>query len=402
MPEKENAVVVSKDKLLIDEIKINISSIANLIGSIKSHDRAYNFIKEKRPSLIFIDIRDDVETGLALAERVKRLLPNRMLFAIAGALNSKLILRSLRSGFTDYILFPFDNNEPLIDIVKAAQQKGKQSRRAGEILIFSSNKGGQGVTTIALNTADHIQRLFNGRVLLVDFNMNSGDIAVFLDLQESYTPLNLIKDIERLDENLLFSSIIKHPSGFYILSAPENITDSASITVEDINKMFQVLKSFMDYIIVDLGDGFSEKTAAAFDIADNIFLILQQSVPSVKSAKKLIDLFYNVGYKEDKVKIIINRYEEKNLIGLHDIEKLISQKIYGSIANDYFPASDAVNRGELIARHHSGSRIDQDISALASRITNIKIEDNDHGRKKLLKKWLSSIYRGNKARERKA
>lgn len=401
MPEKESAVIVSRDKLLIDEIVKNISSLADLMGSIKNHGRAFNFIKEKRPSLIFIDIREETKIGLALAERVKRLQPDIMLFAIAGSMDSKLILKSLRSGFSDYILFPFDNGS-LLDIVKAARQKGKQNRRTGEILLFSSNKGGQGVTTIALNAADHIQRLFDGRVLLVDFNLNSGDIAVFLDLEDSYTPLNLIKDIERLDENLLFSSIIKHPSGFYILTAPENITDSAAITVKDINKMFEVLKGFMDYIIVDLGDGFSEKTAAAFDIADNIFLILQQSVPSVKSAKKLIDLFYNVGYKEDKVKIIINRYEEKNLIGLHDIEKLISQKVYASISNDYFPASDAVNRGELITKHHSGSRIDRDILALASSITNIKIDDQDQGRKKLLKKWLSSIYKGNKSQERKS
>ena len=391
MADKKSAVIVSGHEGLIEDIKADIISMTDAPGLVKDFEPAYSFIMEKMPDFLFLDIRKDAETGFEIAEKVRRDLPETMLFMIAGSKDPDIILRALKAGAEDYIIFPFEQNA-LLNAVKTAVEKGLRQKREGRLIVVSGYKGGQGGTTLAVNLADHIHTLSGKRVLLVDFNFQTGDVSVFLDLTDSYTPLNFLNDMKRLDENLLFSSLIAHERGFYVISASEDMGEASKIEVEDINNIFQTLKNYMDYIIVDMGHGFTDKTVAVFDIADTILLLVQQAVPSVKSIKKLLDLFHGVGYMEDKVKIIINRYEKNNVLGEKEIEELLGQKTYAVLSNDYLPANNSVNKGELISRNHEDSRINRDIEALAGLITNIKIKKPE-AEKNIIKRLLLSIFK---------
>ena len=392
MEDKVKAIIISKDETLVRDLKEKLVSIADIQAMVRDVRGSYSQIKEQAPRLLFLDIRDDAESVFGLAGRVERFLPDTRILVLNDSKDPDLIIRSLKTGAADFILLPADKNSFLAS-VKLALEKGARLEREGEIIVISSTKGGQGVTTLAVNLADHIHTLTGGRVLLVDFNLQTGDVASFLDLESNYTVVDLLKDMPRLDENLLFSSLTQHSGGFYVLTAPEEMDRAEMAATEDISRMFRTLKEYMDYIIVDIPHEFTEQTAPVIDLAERVLLVSQQIVPALKAVRKALDLFRTVGYEEDRVKIVINRYEKRNEIGREEMEKLFEQKLFAIVSNDYNAVTDAINKGELLSANHEGSPANRDIAAIATLLTGIQPKGYDQTRQGFFRRFLSVAHR---------
>jgi pilus assembly protein CpaE len=371
MADKVKGIILSNDEALVMDLKGKLVSVADMQTIAGDGKGPYSQIRDQAPRLLFLDIRDDTETIFGLAGRVERFLPDILVFILNDSKDPDLIIRSLKAGVDDFISLPVDRND-LLTSVELALEKGARGEREAETIIIHSNKGGEGVTTLSVNLADHIHSLTGGRVLLTDLNLQTGDVALFLGIESKYTVVDLIKDMPRLDENLLFSSLVQHPAGFYVLTAPEEIGKAEVVAAEDIGRMFRILKEHMDYIIVDIAHEFTEQIASVIDLADRILLISQQTVPALKAVRKTLDLFREVGYQDDKVKIVINRYEKGNKIRREEMEKLFEQKLYAIVSNDYHAVTDAINKGELLSKNHVGCPADRDIAAIAELITGIQ------------------------------
>lgn len=377
MAEKVKGLLLSSDGLLGEDLKEKLATTADMQAIIGDVRGAYSQIKEAPPRLLFLDIRNDPEAMFGIAGRVERFLPEVLIFMVNDTKDPDLIIRSLKTGADDFITLPMDNNG-ILTAVNLALEKGARGEKDADIIIVHSSKGGEGVTTLSVNLAGHIRSLTGGRVLLVDLKAQTGDVALFLDLEGKYTVPDLIQDMPRLDENLLFSSLIQHPSGFYVLTAPDEIDKTDIVSTEDMGRMFGMLKEYMDYIIVDMAHEFSEQTASVIDLAEKILLLSQQTVPALKAVRKTLDLFKTVGYEEDKIKIIINRYEKGNAIRQEEMETLFGQNVFALVANDYRAVTDAINKGKLLSVDHEGTPADRDIAAIASRLTSI--QKSKHGR----------------------
>ncbi|MCD6486487.1 MAG: AAA family ATPase [Syntrophobacterales bacterium] len=392
MEDKVKAIIISRDETLVRDLEEKLVTMADIQAMVRDVRGSYSQIKEQAPRLLFLDIRDDAESVFGLAGRVERFLPDTRILVLNDSKDPDLIIRSLKTGAADFILLPVDKNSFLAS-VKLALEKGARGEREGEIIVISSTKGGQGVTTLAVNLADHIHALTGGRVLLVDFKLQTGDVASFLDLESNYTVVDLLKDMPRLDENLLFSSLTQHSGGFYALTAPEEMDRAEMGDTEDIGRMFRTLKEYMDYIIVDIPHEFTEHTAPVIDIAERILLVSQQIVPALKAVRKALDLFRTVGYEEDRVKIVINRYEKRNEIGQEEMEKLFEQKLFAIVSNDYNAVTDAINKGELLSANHEGSLANRDIAAIATLLTGIQPKGHDQTRQGVFRRLLSVAHR---------
>ena len=235
-------------------------------------------------------------------------------------------------------------------------------------------KGGQGVTSIATNLADHIHTLTGDKVLLVDMNLYMGDVSVFLELPATYTPFDMLKDIERMDENLLFSSLTLHPRGFYVLTAPDEISDADQVSGEDINRILNVLGAYLDHVVIDLPHDFAERSLAVLEAADTILLLVQQSMPVIKSVQKAIELFEELGFDEKKVRIVLNRYTEKNELTPDDISYVLNWPVFARIANDFHSLTEVTNKGKTLDTARPETRVNKDMAALSVLLTGIKPE----------------------------
>ena len=358
---------MSRDQRVADAVGSKIKSVAEIIDTPVDPDSALQVVSLEQPDIVYIDLGLQPEEGFQAAEQALRANPDLSVFFMAGEKDPDLILRSLRMGGTDY----FDIRNDLDEIMPAFQRTVKRmsiAESTAEIIAFFSPKGGQGNTTLSINLIDVMAHLTDQKVLLLDLNLYMGNVGILMDLSPEYTPYDLVKDIERMDENLLFSSLWRHDKGFYVLTPPDEISDAEQVSADDVRSILDMLKNYFQYIVVDLPHDFSERTMAVIDSADHLLLLSQQSIPEIKTVQSALNLFRELNLDEEKIKIVLNRYLRKSQIKKEDMAEVFKKPVFASIVNDSSIVRRSMENGNPFFGISGNSRISKDIRMLAEQL----------------------------------
>jgi pilus assembly protein CpaE len=153
---------------------------------------------------------------------------------VADQLTTDLLKDALRGGIKDVLQAPVEAKE-LSDAVQrvassltvAMPSGGPPTPVAddegalGRVITVFSTKGGAGKSVIATNLAVLLARRSDRPVVLVDADLQFGDIAVMLKLSPQHTIVDAVGSLERLDASMLQSLLVTHqPSGLLVLPAP--------------------------------------------------------------------------------------------------------------------------------------------------------------------------------------
>jgi len=357
-----------------EDLAEELGSVVEIEGWFVDPALAHTAVKEAPPALVFVNLADDPGTGLNLVGRLVKAASTSLVFPVASNNAPDLILEAFRLGAADFLVWPGDAGEALAAVRRALAKKSS-GRHAGEVYAVFSGKGGQGVTSIALNFADHIQQLSGERVLLCDLNLYAGEIGMRLELTSRYTPFDLQRDLRRLDQDLLFSSLPRHERGFYILSGPDEVSDADQIGGEEVTRMLQALSGHMDFLIVDLPHDFSPQTLAVLEASDKILLVFQQDLSAVKNTLRVLQFFRELGYGRDRIQLILNRYLKNGDLGVEDFAKIFLQPVYGTLGNDYRTLLEGINSAKTVDMVDGNSLFNRNIRELAARLTGIATLD---------------------------
>lgn len=357
-----------------EDLAEELGSVVEIEGWFVDPTLAHTAVKEAPPALVFVNLADDPGTGLNLVGRLVKAASTSLVFPVASNKAPDLILEAFRLGAADFLVWPGDAGEALAAVRRALAKKSS-GRHAGEVYAVFSGKGGQGVTSIALNLADHIQQLSGERVLLCDLNLYAGEIGMRLELTSRYTPFDLQRDLRRLDQDLLFSSLPRHERGFYILSGPDEVSDADQIGGEEVTRMLQALSGHMDFLIVDLPHDFSPQTLAVLEASDKILLVFQQDLSAVKNTLRVLQFFRELGYGRDRIQLILNRYLKNGDLGVEDFAKIFLQSVYGTLGNDYRTLLEGINSAKTVDMVDGNSLFNRNIRELAARLTGIATLD---------------------------
>ena len=349
----------------------------NILGDMVSSIR--NIGLEKLPretvdvrSIVFLDFREIKSDGVRFMENLVRSCGAKI-FVVTDQRNSEIILDLMRAGVTDVLAFPLDPVEVLGAVRRVLEQQG-QEKSQGQITALFAVKGGQGTTSLAINLADHIAGLTGDKCLLADLNLYAGHVSVGLDIKRSYTPFDLYQDLERADEDLLFSSVEQHERGFYVLGMSDKIGDATEISGEGLSSMMEFLKKKVSHTVLDLPHDFSEAALVGLDAADRILLIVQQNYVSLKSAQLALLVFSNLSYDQDKIEIIINRYDAGSEIKRPDIERALKKPVLATVRNDFKSMIHSFNLGQTTAGLDHQNKINRDFKGIASLITGVNAD----------------------------
>jgi pilus assembly protein CpaE len=308
-----------------------------------------------------VDIRADASSGMAAIERLRAGNSGVAVFAIATTAEPDLILQAMRAGANEF--FPWTPGgqtqasrgmeESFHGAVRRLAARRDATSAGGKqpcvTHAFLGAKGGAGTTTVAVNCAVELARLSKRPTIIVDLKACLGEVALFLGVRPRFTLLDAIENLHRLDKDFLKELVSKHKSGLDILAGSEQFDRPGPQDAPAIEELLRVLGKTYDYVVIDAGNMISSCSAAALYAADSIFLVTNPDVPSIRNAQRLVDRVRQLGAGSERIKVLLNRDSDQNIIAPTQIETALGYGIHHTFSSDYRSVSTALNSGVPLA-----------------------------------------------------
>ncbi len=346
--------------------------MAQLVGLIVSRDDAFTkqigrmlragsmpigIVDEKSArdltstDIIIVDIRGDASAAMASIERWRGSAPGASVFAVADATDPNLILQAMRAGANEFFAWPPEDEafNGAVRRTAARRETAQGARPAATTLVFFGAKGGAGTTTIAVNCGVELARLSKRSTVIVDLKPGLGEVGLFLGIRPRFTIIDAIDNLHRLDREFMKEVVTTHKSGLEILAGSDNFDRPGAADSGAIEELMRLLAKQYEYILVDAGSQINSCSVAALYAADQMFLVANPDVPSVRNAQRLLDRIRQLGASGDRVRFIMNRAADPLPIPAKQIENAVGHPIHHTFPSDYKAVSTALNSGVPLA-----------------------------------------------------
>lgn len=276
------------------------------------------------------------------------------IFLITPHLDPEVLIQARRAGADKIFVHPFKKEELRDALLQIGERqtpilspRGKQ--KSGMMIYILGCKGGVGTTTVALNLAGSLAQLDKSRsVLLTDMTVLYGDLPVLLNINPSPNWGQVIKNISRINANHLKGILSGHPSGFYVLPSPSGL-EGEELNPEVVGKMLSLMQKALDFLLIDGGKSTGEISARISEMADMVLLVTNLNHPCIENVKRLFPFFRKLRpSQEEKIRIVVNRYQKNSPISLEDAEKELGKHIFWNIPNDYSSVMEAAKQGKTL------------------------------------------------------
>jgi pilus assembly protein CpaE len=325
------------------------------------------------PEIVFIDLESDPVLGCKLAQYLAEQNPNRRLIGAGSNGSPEFLMQAMQAGIGEYLPKPVTEEALEAAIARtmrrlAGAPAGRAKRQPGKLYAFFSAKGGSGSTTVATNLAIQIHRLTGQKTVVVDLDLELGEIALFMGIEPRFNFVDLARNFHRMDAGLLASFIECHETGVHVLSAPYQPEKAETVTGDQIRQILLFLKQHYEHVVVDTSNSFTPRTLATFDQADEVYLVANVDLPSLRNIQRTQHLMERLGGKD--LRLIVNRLQPDNDIALEDVEQALGMEVYWTLPNDYEAVIDSINTGRpvILMEHCDYAR---ELEALGARITGL-------------------------------
>jgi pilus assembly protein CpaE len=303
------------------------------------------------PDLIIIDAREDEASALVTIEKLRGMAPSAAIIAIAQIAEPELILKTMRAGANEFLIWPLADqtfHEALRRMATRREQTTSGPQSLATALLFFGVKGGAGTTTLAVNCAVELARAKRSTVI-VDLNPGLGEVALFLGVRPRYTVVDALDNLARLDREFLRQLIVKHKSGVEILSGSDHFDRPGASDTTAIEELFRLLSAQYEYIVIDGGSQMNACAVVAVYRAERVFLVANPDVACVRNAQRLIERVRELRSSGDRVRLLLNRAQEPYPIPPQQIEAALGHPIHHTFPSDYKTVSTALNSGVPLA-----------------------------------------------------
>jgi pilus assembly protein CpaE len=360
-----------------------------VVGAAAGGLEAIEMATALQPDVVLMDINMPGMDGITATEQLAAQVPTAAVVMMSVQGEADYLRRSMLAGAREFLVKPFSSDELTASIRQVfAREKEKQSRMvpvavagsaaaaadgdaaspATVIAVFSP-KGGVGRTTIAVNLAVAAATL-GKKVALVDASFQFGDVGVLLNLNPRNKSIgDLATELQTGEAESLDTFMITHSSGVRVLLAPPSPEQAELIGPLAVKKVLQRLRLDYELIVVDCPSSFNEPTLAVLDESDVILTLLSLEITSVKNMRLFLEVSEQLGYADDKIRLVLNRADSTLGIRVADVEHSIGRKVDHTIVSDGRSVVYALNRGVPFFLSNREAQVSQDILRLAQAIT---------------------------------
>ena len=325
--------------------------------------------EQEHPDVIIVEGLCHDASELAPIEFVTTHYPQMIVIMLCSHQTSEFLINAMRVGVREVLPSPVDKVALEAAVIRAESKLGLRSmQRSARVIAFIPCKGGSGSTFLATNLGYQIGAE-GKKVLLIDLNLQLGEAVLTVHDRKATSDIaEVARNLSRLDASFLSASTVQVTSNYEILAAPEDPAQSLQIKPEHLDAILNVAANQYDFIILDVSKNLDDLTIKALDRAHNIFLVVQTMLPYVRNAHRMMTVFRSLGYPQEKVELLVNRFWKNGEIGLDDIRASLGVNKMRIIPNGYKEVAKAINQGVPLATVSKASLVLKAISELAQSL----------------------------------
>ncbi len=212
----------------------------------------------------------------------------------------------------------------------------------GKIVTITSCKGGVGKSTFLLNLAG-IYRRMEKKVLLIDFDLSGGSLALSLNVRVSKTIYHFIEDLMFNRYKNFEDYVIHAKNGMDILSCPKDPRQTTKLDLGFLPVLFDTVCRDYDVILIDTSHGFSKLNVSIYDASDTIVYMFTNNFMDLKNSKNFMGIMKDA--EKENVRVVLNEslpgekyfnhFDMRTMIGAN-IDYTITSASYIKNMTSYF------------------------------------------------------------------
>jgi len=311
-------------------------------------------IKTANMVIAVVDYDGDSDQAVETTKYLHQTFPGKLtVIALAQAGDPTLLLKAMRAGCSEFLYKPFNEIVFLDSLARIQEQLTSPALRpapSGAVFSFFGAKGGVGSTTLAVHLAMYLVECHQKKVLLIDNKPELGHVCVYLGLDGSRYHFNeVVRNVNRLDSELLRGFIAKHPSGLDVLSSPDVCAGVTPNEPEAVTKTLEFLRAEYDFVIVDCATSLNESNLAVIEASTRVYLVATPEIGAIRDLSRYVDNLMQVEYTTEKMHVVINRFSSRYAVNVEQIEKAIRLPVEIRLPNAYTDLVRSVNLGEPLS-----------------------------------------------------
>ncbi|MFD3661781.1 CpaE family protein [Streptomyces sp. NPDC058659] len=313
---------------------------------------------DELPEVVLVHERIGPVPALDVVREVALRFPAVGVVLITADASPVLFSAAMDSGARGLVTLPLGYEE-LASRVQAAAQWSAGVRRhlgagaelatgpGGTVVTVSGAKGGVGTTVTAVHLA--LAARASGRtVALLDLDLQSGDIASYLDVQfrRSAADLAAIADIS---PRVLQDAVFVHETGLALLLAPAEGERGEEVTDRAARQIVSALRARHEVVVVDCGSQLTGANAAAIEMSDTALLVTTPDVVAVRAAKRTVRMWERLQVrKAEETVTLVNRHHRSSEIQPPLVQKITGTRTAGvSVPANFKELQAVVDAGRL-------------------------------------------------------
>jgi pilus assembly protein CpaE len=373
-------LLIDSDAALAETISKALTSVGYTVDL--SPDPADAFPRISDHQLVIIDVIAGDKTSIDVCREVRETptVASIPILCIGQSDDVEERIRFLEAGADDVMARPFDARE-LEARVEALLLRFQRSKDIGAVIspdgvtvarvrrtvAVHSPKGGVGTSTVATNIAIAAARKKPDRVVLVDLDLQFGQVATYLNVEPRQTLADVVRDEAAMREpELLRTYATRHDSGLHVLGAPHGPEQAELITPDHVDKILSTLLETYDQVVVDTGTWLDERTLRVFANAESVLFVVNPEVATLKAVNLLVEYLSESGTVAAKSMFVLNNLFGREIVKSRDVEQALGSRVDAELPYDPFLYLKAVNEGNPVVLGAPKSAVAEQMTRLSA------------------------------------
>ncbi len=339
------------------------------------------------PDIVLTDVNMPLMDGIKLTETLASELPTSPVIIMSVQGERDYLRRAMQAGAREFLIKPFSHDELVAAIRRVYQLEQKKgtfiakslpvqpetpaaprSSAPAEVILVFSGKGGVGKTLIATNLAVALAEQSAGGVVLVDLDLQFGDVGVMLNLDHSRSITELVDGASAVDADSVSDVLANGPGGVKVLLAPISPELADLVTAEHVRLLMAELRRAFDYVIVDCSTHLTEFNLEVVEMAQRVLVVTTLTIPAIKDAKLTLKVLESLTVDPQNIMLVVNRIDGYADFNRESIEQSLRVPVAVQIPHDPRIVGDAITNGTPFVTAHPEAEISRSIRELVARL----------------------------------